>query len=51
MLLKKVFFESVILSEAKDPLFAPAESKAGPSVAQSRRNLRMTLQDIFSAPS
>jgi hypothetical protein len=33
----------VILSEAKDLLFARDENKADPSVAQKRRNLRMTL--------
>jgi hypothetical protein len=44
----KLFFEGVILSEAKDLLFARAGSKADPSVARSRRNLRMTLRDIFS---
>jgi len=58
-LLKKLFSEGVILSEAgvpgdgrfcrcwgggaKDLLFARAESKADPLVAQNRRNLRMTL--------
>jgi hypothetical protein len=49
-LLKRVIFEGVILSEAKDLLFACAENKADPSVAQNRRNLRMTLQNIFPHP-
>jgi len=35
--------EGVILSEAKDPLSARAESKVDPSDAQNRRDLRMTL--------
>jgi hypothetical protein len=34
--------EGVILSEAKDLLFARAENKADPSAAQYRRDLSMT---------
>jgi hypothetical protein len=41
----------VILSRAKDLLFARAENKADPSVAQNRRNLRMTLLRVFQQPS
>jgi hypothetical protein len=40
---EKLFSEGVILSEAKDLLSARAESKADPSDAQNRRDLRMTL--------
>jgi hypothetical protein len=61
-LLKKLFFEGVILSaagvpgngafavagvEAKDLLFARVESKADPSVAENQRDLRMTLPRVF----
>jgi hypothetical protein len=41
---------SVILSVAKDLLFASIESKADPSVAQNRRDLRMTLARVFPQP-
>jgi hypothetical protein len=37
----------VILSRAKDLLFARAESKADPSDAQSRRDLRMHSYEFF----
>jgi hypothetical protein len=40
---EKLFSEGVILSEAKDLLSARAESKADPSDALNRRDLRMTL--------
>jgi len=46
---EKLFSEGVILSEAKDLLSARAESKADPSDAQNRRDLRMTLQRVFSS--
>jgi hypothetical protein len=39
---EELFSECVILSEAKDLLFVHAESKADPSVAQKRRDFRMT---------
>jgi len=45
-LLKNCFL-SVILSAAKDLLFACVRSKADPSVAQNRRGLRMTLLRVF----
>jgi hypothetical protein len=35
---------------AKDLLFARAEDKADPSVAQNRRDLRMTLLRVFQQP-
>jgi hypothetical protein len=44
---EKLLFEGVILSAAKDLLFAPVESKADPSVAQNRRGLRMTLLRVL----
>jgi hypothetical protein len=40
---EKLFSEGVILSGAKDLLFAHAENKADPSIAQNRCDLRMTL--------
>jgi hypothetical protein len=40
---EKLFSGGVILSEAKDLLSARAESKADPSGAQNRRDVRMTL--------
>jgi hypothetical protein len=40
---KKLFFEGVILSVAKDLLFVSVESTADPSVAHNRRDRRMTL--------
>jgi hypothetical protein len=40
---ERLFFDSVILSAAKDLLFVRVAGKADPSVAQNRRNLRMTL--------
>jgi hypothetical protein len=48
---EKLFFEGVILSAAKDLLFTRAENKADPSVAQNRRNLRMTLLRVFWQPA
>ena len=42
-LLRGCHSEGVILSEAKDLLFAHTENKADPSIAQNRRDLRMTL--------
>jgi hypothetical protein len=36
---------------AKELLFARVENKADPSVAQSRRELRMTLLRIFQQPA
>jgi hypothetical protein len=47
---EKLFSEGVILSEAKDLLFARTESKADPSAAQNRRDLRMTLVRVFPQP-
>jgi hypothetical protein len=35
---------------AKDLLFARAENKADPSVAQNQRNLRMTRRRVFQQP-
>jgi hypothetical protein len=40
---EQLFSEGVILSEAKDLLFARARNKADPSLARNRRDLRMTL--------
>jgi len=37
---QKLLSEGVILSEAKDLLFAHAEDKADPSIAQNRRDSR-----------
>jgi hypothetical protein len=45
--LLKDSFRGVILSAAKDLLFARAENKADPSVAQNQRDLRMTLLRVF----
>jgi hypothetical protein len=45
----KLFFEDVILSEAKDLLFVSIESEADPSLVQHRHDLRMTLLMSFSA--
>jgi hypothetical protein len=46
----KTVFRGVILSVAKDLLFARAENKADPSVAQNQRNLRMTLVRVIQQP-
>jgi hypothetical protein len=43
----KITFRGVILSAAKDLLFACAEDKADPSVTQNRRDFRMTLSYVF----
>ena len=50
MAAEKLLFEGVILSEAKDLLFAFAEKKADPSIAHNRRDLRMTLLRLFQQP-
>jgi hypothetical protein len=42
--------EGVILSEAKYLLFPRVEKKADPSIAQNRRDLRMTLLRVFPQP-
>jgi hypothetical protein len=47
---ENIVLRGVILSVAKDLLFACAEEKADPSVAQNRRNLRMTLLRVFQQP-
>jgi hypothetical protein len=47
---RKTVLRGVILSVAKDLLFARAENKADPSVAQNRRDLRMTLLRVFQRP-
>jgi len=39
-----------MLSAAKDLLFARAENKADPSIAQNRRDLRMTTAMSFQQP-
>jgi hypothetical protein len=44
------FLRGVILSAAKDLLFACAENKADPSVTQNRRDFRMTLLRVFPQP-
>jgi hypothetical protein len=46
---EKLLAECVILSKAKDLLFARAEEKADPSIAQNRRDLRMTLLRFISS--
>jgi hypothetical protein len=46
---EKPLSEGVILSKAKDLLFVLAEKKADPSIAQNRRDLRMTPPASFSA--
>jgi hypothetical protein len=46
-----LFSKGVILSAAKDLLFARAENKADPSVAQNWRNLRMTRVRVFQQPA
>jgi hypothetical protein len=45
---EKLSFEGVILSAAKDLLFAHVASKADPSLAQGRR--RMTRLRLFPQP-
>jgi hypothetical protein len=47
---EKLVLRGVILSAAKDLLFARAKNKADPSVAQNRRDLRMTLLRVFLQP-
>jgi hypothetical protein len=47
---EKTTLRGVILSKAKDLLFVRVESKADPSDAQNRRDLRMTLLQDFQQP-
>jgi len=45
---EKLLSECVILSKAKDLLFARAEEKADPSIAENRRDRRITPYGLFS---
>jgi hypothetical protein len=49
--LLKDLLRGVILSEAKDLLFARIEREADPSIAQNRRDLRMTPAEFFLSQS
>jgi hypothetical protein len=47
---ERLSLDGVILSTAKDLLFARIVSEADPSIAQNRRDLRMTWLRVFPSP-